>query len=207
MSGTTEPPRDTGSAAAAHTSLSLLDRLRGNDPEAWRRLVALYGPLVLYWGRRAGLSEEDAADLLQNVFQSVTGAIERFRRDRPGDTFRGWLWSIARNKLRDHFRAREREPVAAGGSEALAHFTQVPEDEPESEAGTEPSRGLLHRALEFVRGGFEETTWQAFWQTAVDGQSAKDVGRTLGLSPGAVYVAKSRVLARLREEISQLDDQ
>jgi RNA polymerase sigma-70 factor, ECF subfamily len=206
MSGTTEPPRDTGSAAAAHTSLSLLDRLRGNDPEAWRRLVALYGPLVLYWGRRAGLSEEDAADLLQNVFQSVTGAIDRFRRDRPGDTFRGWLWSIARNKLRDHFRAREREPVAAGGSEALAHFTQVPEDEPESDAGTEPSRGLLHRALELVRGGFEETTWQAFWQTAVDGRPPADVAAALGLGLASVYQAKSRVLRRLREELGGVMD-
>ena len=201
MSETPEPPRDAGSVAASHTSLSLLDRLRGNDPEAWRRLVALYGPLVLFWGRRGGLNEDDAADLLQDVFRSVTCAIGRFRRDRPGDTFRGWLWSIARNKLRDHFRERDREPVAAGGSEALARFTQIPEEEPDSAADSEPSRGLLRRALDLVRDGFEEPTWQAFWQTTVDGRSPTDVAAALGVGLASVYQAKSRVLRRLREEL------
>jgi RNA polymerase sigma-70 factor (ECF subfamily) len=200
------PPPETGSAAASHTSLSLLDRLRDNDPEAWRRLVALYGPLVLYWGRRAGLNEDDAADLLQDVFRSVTGAIGRFRRDRPGDTFRGWLWSIARNKLRDHFRDLQRGPVAAGGSEAQARLTEVPDEEPESAAESEPSRALLRRALELVRGGFEDPTWQAFWRTTVDGRPPADVATELGLGLASVYQAKSRVLRRLREELGGLLD-
>src|SRR5262249_11738594 len=154
----------------------------------------------------AGLSEDDAADLLQDVFRSVTGAIDRFHRDRPGDTFRGWLWSIARNKLRDHFRDREREPAAAGGSEALAQFTQIPDDEPEGAADGEPSRALLHRALELVRGGFEELTWQAFWRTTVDGRAPADVAAELGLGLASVYQAKSRVLRRLREELGGLID-
>src|SRR5207253_3239494 len=132
MSEAHEPRPPGGSAPSGHTSLSLLARLRENDPEAWRRLVGLYGPLVLHWGRRAGLGGADAADLLQDVFRAVSGAIGRFRRDRPADTFRGWLWSIARNKLRDHFRDREKRPVATGGSEAHARLTQVPEDEPDS---------------------------------------------------------------------------
>jgi RNA polymerase sigma-70 factor (ECF subfamily) len=206
MSDTSEPQPEADSTAASHTSLSLLERLRGNDPEAWRRLVGLYGPLVLFWGRRAGLSEHDAADLLQDVFRSVTGAIVRFRRDRPGDSFRGWLWSIARNKLRDHFRDQQRGPVAEGGSEALAQFTQIPDEEPESAADSEPSRALLHRALELVRGGFEEPTWQAFWRTTVDGRSPADVAAELGLGLASVYQAKSRVLRRLREELGGLID-
>jgi RNA polymerase sigma-70 factor (ECF subfamily) len=152
------------------------------------------------------LNEEDAADLLQNVFRSVSGAIGRYHRDRPTDTFRGWLWSIARNKLRDHFRTREREPVAVGGSDAHVLFSQIPEDEPESAADSEPSRGLLHRGLELVRSGFEENTWQAFWRTTVDGRAPADVAAELGLGLASVYQAKSRVLRRLREELGGLID-
>lgn len=200
-------PPDADSAAASQTSLSLLERLRGNDPEAWRLLVALYGPLVLFWGRRAGLTEDDAADLLQDVFRSVAGAIGRFRRDRPGDTFRGWLRSIARNKLRDHFRDRARGPVAAGGSEAQTLLTQIPDAEPDSAADSEASRGLLHRALELVRGGFEEPTWRAFWRTTVDGRPAAEVAAETGLGLASVYQAKSRILRRLREELGGLIDE
>jgi RNA polymerase sigma-70 factor (ECF subfamily) len=201
-----DPQPVPGSAPSGNTSLSLLERLRGNDPEAWRRLVALYGPLVLYWGRRSGLTEDDAADLLQDVFRSVTGAIGRFRRDRPGDTFRGWLWSISRNKLRDYFRDRDRHPVAAGGSEAQARFAEVPEDEPDSAPESEPSRALVHRALDVVRGDFEDRTWQAFWRTTVDGLAAADVAAELGLGLASVYQARSRVLRRHREELGGLID-
>ena len=166
-----EVPPDTPSAAtpSAGTSLTLLERLRGNDPEAWERVVRLYGPLVLFWGRRAGLNEADAADVLQDVFRSVSGAIGRFRRDQETDTFRGWLWVIARNKLRDYFRAAAQQPAAAGGTDAQDRLAQVPEDEPDSSPDAEPSRGLLHRALESVRAGFEDRTWAAFWRTTVDG--------------------------------------
>ena len=105
------------SAAArsdSSTSLSLLRRVREQDPDAWRALVDLYGPLVFYWGRRSGLSPADAADVLQDVFAAVHGAIARFERDCQTGTFRGWLWTIARNKIRDHFRKRADDPHAAG---------------------------------------------------------------------------------------------
>src|SRR5262249_50716351 len=100
------------------TSLSLLERARNRDTVAWQKLVQLYSPLVFSWARRAELGDADAADLVQEVWQAVAGALERFRRDSEGGTFRGWLWTITRNKLNDHFRARRDKPEAAGGTEA-----------------------------------------------------------------------------------------
>ena len=186
------------------TSLSMLDRVRADDPEAWRRLVQLYGPLVYSWGRRSGLRDEDAADLLQEVWRAVAAGIARFQRDPGSGSFRGWLWTIARNKLRDHFRARRQLPEAVGGSEARERMQELPEAEPADESEGGGGGGLLHRALDLIRGDFEERTWQAFWRTTVDGQPAAEVASELGMAVDAVYQAKSRVLRRLREELRGL---
>jgi RNA polymerase sigma-70 factor, ECF subfamily len=198
--------RSGGSSRSSGTSRSLLDRIRANEAAAWDRLVALYAPLVFHWCRRAGLQEEDSADVFQEVFQAVAAHIDGFRRDHPGDTFRGWLRTIARNKIHDHFRRCGREPAGAGGSDAQKRMAQVPAPLPleEQDAEREAERRLFGRALESIRDEFEERTWQAFWLTAVDGGSAKDAAAELGMSPGAVRVAKSRVLQRLREELGDL---
>src|SRR5262245_63501950 len=98
----TQPAAD-GRLPSASTSLGLLDRVRADDPAAWDRLVALYAPLVLHWCRRFALPEQDAPDVFQEVFRAVTGHIRAFRKDRAGDTFRGWLRTITRNKVHDHF--------------------------------------------------------------------------------------------------------
>jgi RNA polymerase sigma-70 factor, ECF subfamily len=198
--------RSGGSSRSSGTSRSLLDRIRANEAAAWDRLVALYAPLVFHWCRRAGLQEEDSADVFQEVFQAVAAHIDGFRKNHAGDTLRGWLRTIARNKIHDHFRRRGREPTGAGGSDAQKRMAQIPTPmRPEEEdAEREAERRLFDRALESIRDEFEERTWQAFWLTAVDGGSAKDVGAELGMSPGAVRVAKSRVLQRLREELGDL---
>jgi RNA polymerase sigma factor (sigma-70 family) len=100
--------------------------VKAEDPEAWRRLVRLHGPLVYLWGRQCGLQPDDAADVLQDVFVAVAGSVETFRREQPGDTFRGWLWTIARNNIRDHFRRRQGQAAAQGGTDAQEHLLQVP---------------------------------------------------------------------------------
>ena len=187
------------------TSLTLLERVRDKDEEAWRRLLHLYGPLVERWCARGGVRPADIDDVRQDVFQAVAAGLDGFRRDRPGDTFRGWLKVIARNKLLDHFRRRQKQPEAQGGSDAHRQLQELAE--PDLPEDTEDDLGgLYHRALELVRGEFEEKTWQAFWRTAVEGRSAADVGAELAMRPGAVRVAKSRVLFRLRQEIGDLDD-
>ena len=185
------------------TSLSMLDRVQSNDAEAWRRLVHLYSPLIYSWCRRAGLKDADAADLMQEVWRSVAGHIGRFEKG-AGGSFRGWLWTITRNKLRDYFRSNQGKPEAVGGSEARERFQEVPEDEPSD--STPDSQSMLHRSLEMIRGDFEEHTWKAFWRTTVEGATAADVARELGMEIDAVYQAKSRVLRRLRDEMKDLID-
>jgi RNA polymerase sigma-70 factor (ECF subfamily) len=185
------------------TSLSLLERVRGRDQEAWRRLVHLYGPLVARWCTHGCARAQDAEDVQQEVFQAVAASLDKLRLDRPGDTFRGWLRGITKNKLLDHYRRRHKEPEAQGGSEAHRGLleiaeTDLPEDS-EADLG-----GLYCRALELVRGEFEERTWNAFWRVAIDGHDPADVATDLGVTSAAVRKAKSRILHRLREEIGDL---
>jgi RNA polymerase sigma-70 factor, ECF subfamily len=197
---------EEGRSSSTRTQRSLLERARARDPAAWERMVALYAPLVLSWCRTWGLKPEDAADVFQEVFQAVAAHLKGFRRERSGDTFRGWLRTIARNKTNDFFRRRQREPEGVGGSEVQGILAQVPEEASavQDEVVEEAENALLHRALEMIRGEFEPHTWEAFWQTAVEGRVTTDVAADLSMSPGAVRVAKSRVLHRLRTDLGEL---
>ena len=195
-----------GSQIPSTTSTGLLERVRAQEPDAWRSLVELYGPLVFDWCRRKGLQPEDAADVTQEVFQAVAANIATFRKDRPGDSFRKWLWTITQNKLNDFLRSRGAQPEATGGSEAQARLLAVPEQSSPSDPSARSAADLaplLARALDSVRAEFEPTTWQAFWQTTVDGRLPADVAADLGVSVNAVYKAKSRVLRRLRELLGE----
>ena len=197
------------SGGPSSTSTSLLERVKAQDPEAWKRLVALYGPLVYDWCRQSGLRGEDAADVGQEVFGAVVAKVAEFRRDRPGDSFRGWLWTITRNKIRDHSRQQQGQAQAQGGTDAQQRLAQVPEHPPDSSApGRRPAQGsdLEHRAMDLVRAGVEDRTWQAFWLVAVEGRSPADAAERLGISVQAVYDAKYRIRRRIRQELSDLTD-
>ncbi len=193
----------TGSDA---TSLSLLYRLKANESAAWDRLVLLYAPLVYHWCRKLQLPDQDAADVFQDVFQSLAAKISTFRKEQPSDTFRGWLRTITHNKVYDHFRRQGREPQAAGGTEANIRFSQLEALNPPTETNDEEQayQQLVRRALELIREDFTPRTWQAFWRVAVDGQRPVDIAEELKMRPGAVRVAKSRVLQRLRQELGEL---
>ncbi len=188
------------------TSPTLLARVRANQAGAWERLVDLYAPLVYHWCRRWGLDGEDAADVFQEVFRSVAEHVGHFQHDRPGATFRGWLRTITRNKVRDHFRRTADQPRAAGGSDAHLRMLELPEadDEDPSEAAVVVRQ--LHRTLEAIRCEFEERTWRAFWRVQMEGGDTAEVGAELGLTAAAVRKAKFRVLRRLREELDDLLD-
>jgi RNA polymerase sigma-70 factor (ECF subfamily) len=201
------PGSDEERPSSTGTSRSLLERVQAEDAAAWERLVGLYAPLVLHWCRRWDLQTQDAADIFQDVFQAVALHVGDFRKEKDSDTFRGWLRTITDNKVRDHFRRLGREPGGIGGTDANVRFYQLPapsaaDEELAAEATAE--RQLLHRGLELIRGEFEERTWQAFWRTAVDGQASRDVAAELAMTPGAVRVAKCRVLQRLREELGDI---
>ncbi len=191
--------------AAPSISTSLIQGLRAHDEVAWQRLLELYVPLVFAWCRRSGLQAQDSSDVVQEVFRAVSHAIGDFRRSRPGDTFRGWLRSIARNKIRDHFRDQAGRPLAVGGSEAHQRFMEVAEDESSAGGGESPFVGLVHRALALVRNEFEDRTWRAFWLSTVAQQSSSEVAARLGVTPGAVRQAKYAVLRRLRQELGDVE--
>ena len=186
-------------------SVSLIARLRDQDGDAWQRLVKLYGPLVYRWCREAGLQANDATDVGQEVFRAVATSIDRFRRDRPGDSFRGWLWTIMKNKVRDHFRGLASRPEATGGTDAYQQFQQLP-DSPSEVSDADRASGVSRRALDLIRSEFESRTWEAFWGVAVGRGKPADVAADLGMTVAAVYMAKSRVLRRLREEFTELLD-
>jgi RNA polymerase sigma-70 factor (ECF subfamily) len=189
------------------TSRTLLERVKADEAAAWERLVTLYAPLVFQWCRGWDLREPDIADILQDVFQAVVAHIAGFRKEREGDSFRAWLRRITRNKILDHLRRLGREPRGVGGTDAQMRFSQLPfpqSSEDDSDANQPADRALFFRALELIRQDFEERTWQAFWRTAVEGQSPRDVAEALSMSPGAVRVAKCRVLHRLRQELGEL---
>jgi RNA polymerase sigma-70 factor (ECF subfamily) len=189
--------------------LTLLQRLRAREPDAWQTLVHLYTPLLYHWCARAGLQGADADDVLQEVFRAVAAHLDGFRRDRPGDSFRGWLRAVTRSMILLHFRKSGRQPQGSGGTDAFAQLQEVadpaavPPDDADAEAETETD-GLRRRALELVRGQFEERTWQMFWRTFVDERSPVDVAADMGATPAAVRKAKSRVLHRLKEEFADL---
>lgn len=207
MSESTSRADGTSSERPDSTSLSLLQRVQqGDDQEAWRRLVHLYGPLVYQWCRRWELQSEDAADIFQDVFQAVAAQIAGFRRQRPGDSFRGWLWTITRNKIGDHFRRRSRQPSADGGSAAQQRLLSLPEEPPLEADGPGSTSALVQRALELIRPEFEDRTWRAFWRVAVDGHAPREVASELGVTADAIRMAKSRVLRRLRAELEGLHE-
>ena len=191
----------TGFSSA--TSSSLLREVRDRDDRAWERLVRLYAPFVHRWCQHYRLQEQDAADVFQEVFRAVARRVSDFRRAEPGGTFRGWLTVITRNKIRDHLRRRRAGPLAEGGTaanERLANVELVPEpDDADDSLVTAAKNELFQRALASVRGEFEEKTWQAFWRTTVDDQPGPEAAAALGMTAGAVRVAKSRVLRRLRQ--------
>jgi RNA polymerase sigma-70 factor (ECF subfamily) len=188
------------------THPSLLVRLRDtHDHDAWTQFVRLYAPLVYGFARRKGLQDADAADLTQEVLRAVSHSARRLEYDPQRGSFRGWLFTIAYRKLHD-LRARQRRDVPAAGDQLNGVSTARSTAEEQQLWDEDYERRLFTHAAEVVRPSFSDATWQAFWRTAIDGASGKDVAGQLGISVAAVYLAKSRVMARLREQIQQWDD-
>jgi RNA polymerase sigma-70 factor, ECF subfamily len=185
------------------TSFSLLERLRSPDErEAWDRFASLYTPLLYYWARRLGLQESDAADLVQDVFVRLVQKLPEFRHDRR-HSFRSWLHTVLLNQWRTGQRRRVILPAEAD-EEALAGLTAG--DDAEAFGEAEYRHYIAQRALTLMQSQFQPTTWRACWLQVVDGRPAAQVAAELGISEGAAYVAKCRVLRRLRAELDGLFD-
>ena len=190
------------------TRASLLIQLRdGSNHAAWQEFVKLYSPVIYGFARKRGLQDADAADLMQDVMRSVSSAIGRLDYDRRQGTFRGWLFTITRNKIFNFLSARRIRPQGSGDSttnQLLASHPDTSTDDGADAWEAEYQRRIASLAMDRVKGEFQENTWRAFWLTAVEGVVAGEAAKQVGLSTGAVYVAKSRVLARLKEEVETM---
>jgi RNA polymerase sigma-70 factor, ECF subfamily len=189
------------SDAMDRTSETLLDRVRAHDQASWDRFVGLYSPLVFRWCTQAKLQEADALDVGQEVFRAVANKMGSYHHDKPGDTFRGWLYRITLNKLRDFVR---RLPADRAKGGAAPDLTGLPEEGADSSSQSAHDDRLLvyRRAVELLLADVEEQTRQAFWRVVVEGDAPKEVAAQLGLTLNAVYLIKSRLLRRLRQEFA-----
>lgn len=187
-------------------SSSLLIGVRTFRADAWRRLLHIYGPLVFYWCKKSGVGAHDAEDLGQEVFRAVASRIDGFERKGPSDTFGGWLRTITRHKLADHWRKKSKQPDTISGEDIGIENQPNPMPLIPEESPAEIQGFVYQRALSLIRSEFRETSWKAFWATAVEGRATVDVAADLGMTQMAVRKAKSRVLRRLREEFEGLEN-
>ena len=196
-------------AEASATRASLLVRIRDpQDRDAWRQFVALYAPLIHGLARGRGLQDADAADLTQEVLRVVADAVPDLRYDPARGSFRGWLYTVVRNKVHDFFTSRAHRERGGGDSATQQLLdNQAAQDDEADRWEHEYQRHLVNLAAQQVRDAFAPATWQAFWLVAVEGKGGEEAARLLGMSAGAVYVAKSRVLARLRSQVRMLEEE
>ena len=222
---------DPEPGGAGTTRPSLLIRIRNSgDREAWHQFVDLYAPLIYGLARKRGLQDADAADVTQEVFRAVANRIARNQESEVRDqnsevrsqrsegqesgiweydpkrgSFRSWLYTVTRHKISD-FLAGRKQPRGTGDTGTQRFLEKQPGTyEDESDWQRKYQQRLFAWAAERIQVEFQEPTWKAFWQLAVEGKSGEETARSLGMSVGAVYVAKSRVLARLKKEIEELN--
>jgi RNA polymerase sigma-70 factor (ECF subfamily) len=186
------------------TPSSLLARLREPGQAAdWERFVALYTPLLYSWARRLNVPRQEVGDLLQDLFTCLLEQLPAFTYD-PRRSFRAWMRTLLVNRWRTWLRRRAVRKLVAGPDKRLEEIA-APEEVPEFEEA-EYRRHLVVRSLQLMQAEFQPSTWKACWEYVVKERTPEEVARELGISVNAVYLSKSRVLRRLREELGNLLD-
>ena len=189
------------------TRPSLLARIKDTgDRQAWAEFVDIYAPLVYGYVLKQGLQDADAADLTQEVLGAVARSAARLDYDPKRGTFRGYLFRVVRNELIDFGAARKRHRPGSGDTGVKRQLEEQPAPTRDEVADWEREyeRQLFGLACDQVRRDFQESTWQAFWLTAIQGKAGKHVADVLGMTTAAVYLAKRRVTERLRQQIEFL---
>jgi len=182
------------------TRYSLIGKL--HDPqnlEAWNEFASIYQPLIFRICRQRGLQHADATDVTQDVMSRVADAIESFDGQQQGATFRGWLYRVTRNLVIDFFRRKENRNQTTAKTGLLELIAQEPNQEQSAEFRIEFQRQIFSFVANEVRDEVKPKTWQAFWRTEVEHESVEEVAESLSMNAGSVYVARSRVIARLRK--------
>ncbi len=189
----------------ATTRLSLIARIRDpEDVESWADFVELYGPFIYAIARSRGLQDADACDLVQDVMREVSRSVSRFDPDPELGRFRGWLGVITRRMLARFFEKSRGQVNGPGGTANIVALANVPSMKEEAVWEQERRRHMFRWAADRVRSEFAEATWRAFWLTAVEGLPARQAAEECGMTIGAVYIAKSRVVNRLRQRVAEV---
>ena len=186
------------------TRPSLLLRLRdARDQQAWSTFLEIYQPLIYRVIRQRRVQDADAREVTQEVLLAVANSIDQWEADPQRGTFRGWLTTITRNLVVNFLIKQSRHPRGSGDSDFRRGLESLPAPAGDESAlfDVEERRQIFRWAADRIRPEFREANWQAFWRTAVEGQSAIEVARELGISPGLVYVSRNRVMKRLREKV------
>jgi RNA polymerase sigma-70 factor, ECF subfamily len=188
------------------TSPSLIRNARAGNENAWNELVQIYGPLVLRWTQRYRIDKTDADDITQNVFLTISKNLQYFGQNSGQHSFRGWLWTITRTKILDHFRMQRKLPESMEPAQ-LANALGLQElsmDEQTQDEQRGDLKIIVHAAMELIRGDFSEKTWHAFYRTVALGEAPSEVARDLQMTAAAVCMCRGRVLKRLRETIDEI---
>ncbi len=194
-------------AIAPDTRSSLIARLADlGDNDAWREFASLYEPFIYRQARRYGLQHADARELVQEVLVTVSATVSRFTVDQQRARFRSWLYAVGRNICLQYLAKLRANERGSGDSQVRAALSATPDPAsvPPRELTTELKRHAFLWAAQEVRDEFQEHTWRAFWQTAVENHSIQNAAHQLGMSIGAVYIARSRVMARLRQRVQEV---
>ena len=192
-------------SVAPKTRNSLILRLRNReDVESWREFVAIYQPVIYRVARQRGMQDADAHELVQRVLIAVARAVDRFQPDKNRAKFRTWLYRITHNEFCKEL-AQSRKQAVSGDSAVREMLERLPQKEDE-DFSIEYRRSVFRWAADQVRPRVKPTTWQAFWRTSVDGEDAEQVAAELGMSVGAVYVSRSRVMARLQTAAAKFEE-
>jgi len=182
--------------------MGLLDQALGKNTEAWTTISRVYAPLVYAWARRKGLSDSDASDVTQDVFLKIYQKLDTYTSELG--KFRGWLWTITDNVIKEFFRKHDQRPTLVGQRRLEAHPDQVDQEPAEADPTRIPNE-IIRRALEIIRPQFREQTFQAAWRTLALGLDPKLVAIGLNMSVAAVYTAKCRVLKGLKQILDGLE--
>jgi RNA polymerase sigma-70 factor (ECF subfamily) len=189
------------------TRHSLLVRIKdSDDTEAWGQFVDLYGPLLYRFGKRKGLQDADAADMMQDALQRVSQSISKFEYDPNLGRFRSWLFLLASQCISNQLKKQARQPVGSADSGVARMIELTPSVDDEAVWENEYRQYILNWAMEQIRDQFAESTWRAFFETAIKNRSTEEVASELQMSVGAVYIAKSRVTKRLRAKVASVDE-
>lgn len=186
------------------TRASLIARICDyGDSEAWTEFVGIYQPVVQRFIQSHGLQFADAAEVTQEVLSRVAKSIKTWDGEQPQSSFRGWLYRITRNLTIDFLRKKKRELAKSiGGDGGMSQIADTADSESKA-FRAEYEKQLFHWAAEKLRPSFKPTNWQAFWMSTVDGLSIEEVARRLKMECGAIYVARSRIMARLAKLIQE----